>query len=101
MSLFMFMFHESEYVKTAGIDTVIAIVFLVIIVILAACIAFFTFNENASEKLQNLFKRNNTKRPPMSPPGQDPYGYYQNNQFNGYGNNYNNYNNNNGNNNYR
>ena len=101
MSLFMFMFHESEYVKTAGIDTVIAIVFLVIIVILAAGIAFFTFNENASEKLQNLFKRNNTKRPPMSPPGQNPYGYYPGNQFNGYGNNYNNYNNNNGNNNYR
>ena len=101
MSLFMFMFHESEYVKTAGIDTVIAIVFLVIIVILAAGIAFFTFNENASEKLQNLFKRNNTKRPPMSPPGQEPYGYYPGNQFNGYGNNYNSYNNNNGNNNYR
>ena len=101
MSTFMFMFHESEYIKTAGINTTIAIVFLVIVVILAAGIAFFTFNENASEKLQNLFKRNNTKRPPMSPPGQDPYGYYPGNQFNGYGNNYNNYNNNNGNNNYR
>ena len=101
MSTFLFMFHDSEYISTAGINTTIAIVFLVIIVILAVGIAFFTFNENASEKLQNLFKRNNTKRPPMSPPGQDPYGYYQNNQFNGYGNNYNNYNNNNGNNNYR
>lgn len=101
MSKFIFMFHDSEYISTAGINTTIAIVFLVIIVILAAGIAFFTFNENASEKLQNLFKRNNTKRPPMSPPGQDPYGYYQNNQFNGYGNNYSNYNNNNGNNNYR
>ena len=101
MSVFMFMFHDSEYISTAGINTTLAIVFLVIVVILAAGIAFFTFNENASEKLQNLFKRNNTKRPPMSPPGQNPYGYYPGNQFNGYGNNYNNYNNNNDNNNYR
>ena len=82
MSVFMFMFHDSEYISAGGIDTVFVVVFIVILLILAGAVAFFTFNANAAEKLGNMFKRN--KQPPMGPPGQEPYGqYYQYDQYNG------------------
>jgi len=82
MSVFMFMFHDSEYISAGGIDTVFVVVFIVILLILAGAVAFLTFNANAAEKLCNMFKRN--KQPPMSPPGQEPYGqYYQYDQYNG------------------
>ena len=82
MSVFMFMFHDSEYISAGGIDTVFVVVFIVILLILAGAVAFLTFNANAAEKLGNMFKRN--KQPPMGPPGQEPYGqYYQYDQYNG------------------
>ncbi|MBR4244405.1 MAG: Ig domain-containing protein [Candidatus Methanomethylophilaceae archaeon] len=84
MSTFMYMFHDSEYISSAGFDIVFVALFLVIVLGLGGGVAFLEFHPVASEKFMNLF--DNPNKPPKKPrfPGRsrkNEYDDYYNNDY--------------------
>ena len=84
MSTFMYMFHDSEYISSAGFDIVFVALFLVIVLGLGGGVAFLEFHPMASEKFMNLF--DNPNKPPKKPrfPGRsrkNEYDDYYNNDY--------------------
>ncbi len=84
MSTFMYMFHDSEYISSAGFDIVFVALFLVIVLGLGGGVAFLEFHPVVSERFMNLFDDPN--KPPKRPrfPGRsrkNEYDDYYNNDY--------------------
>ena len=86
MSTFMYMFHDSEYVKNSDYDMVIVALFFVLAVALGGGIGFLVFNPKASAAFMDLFEKDGDRPPrkprfPRKPKNQDQFDNFGGNNY--------------------
>ena len=85
-SKFLYMFHDSEYVKNSDYDMVIVALFFVLAVALGGGIGFLVFNPKASAAFMDLFEKDGDRPPrkprfPRKPKNQDQFDNFGGNNY--------------------
>ena len=85
-SKFLYMFHDSEYVKNSDYDMVIVALFFVLAVALGGGVGFLVFNPKASAAFMDLFEKDGDRSPrkprfPRKPKNKDQFDNFGGNNY--------------------